>query len=90
MNGVGIAAAVILGPVGVLLLVAIVLRIRAQRHAPDWRVTRLADLDRVHVDPHWDETQQRLDGAPPPSWDPCVTKRPHQPEDPQQGEDDDR
>jgi hypothetical protein len=90
MSGLGIAALATLGPAGVLLAVAIVLRIRAQHHAPDWRVSHLADLSRVHVDPHWDETQRRLDGAPPPSWDSCVTERPHRPETPQQGADDDR
>jgi hypothetical protein len=84
MNGVGIAAAVILGPVGVFLLVAIVLRLRAQRNAPEWRADKLADLSREHIDPHWPQIHGTL-GDPPPGWDPCVVR---DPKTPQQGDED--
>jgi hypothetical protein len=84
MSGLGIAAVVILGSAGVLLLVAMFLRIR-ERSRHHYSKAELQDLSRDDIDPLWRERDQAsLEGPPPPSWDPCVTKRPHRPEDPPQ------
>jgi hypothetical protein len=87
MTGLGIAAAVILGPVGLFLLAAMVLRIREQlRHR--YSASELADLSRDDIDPHWQAIKDALPGCardtePPPEWDPCVVREPR---NPQQGD----
>ena len=78
MNGYGIAAAAILGPVGVFLAVAIFLRV-LERHQHQYSVAELQDLSRDDIDPHWPQVRETL-GDPPPSWDPCIVRDPRTPQ----------
>lgn len=48
MSGLGIAAAIILGPVGLFLLVAIVLRLR-ERRQHRYSLDELLDLSRTDI-----------------------------------------
>ena len=51
-------------------------------------LSALADLCRDDVDPGWPEVWATFPGHAndltevPPEWDPCVTSKPHRPEDP--------
>jgi hypothetical protein len=66
-----IAAAVILGLVGLFLAVATGLRCHYSRQ------------ERLAADSHYGEVRRMLDGPPPPDWDACVVR---DPKNPQQGE----
>jgi hypothetical protein len=61
MSGPGIAALAILGPAGLFLAVAIVLRIRERlRHR--YSVSELSDLSRDDIDPSWPGIRDTLPG----------------------------
>ena len=61
MSGIGIAALAILGPVGLFLLVAIVLRVR-ERRQHRYSLSELGDLSRDDIDPGWPEVRDTLPG----------------------------
>ena len=85
-----IASGVSLGISGLFLAVAavlLVLRLRwrlSQRH----QLSKLLHLTGDDVDPGWPEVWATFPGHAndltevPPEWDPCVTSKPHRPEDP--------
>ena len=62
MNGPGIAALAILGPVGLFLLVAIVLRLRERRQHRRYSLSELGDLSRDDIDPGWPGVRDTLPG----------------------------
>ena len=61
MNGLGIAALAILGPAGLFLLVAIVLRVR-ERRQHRLLTAELCDLSRDDIDPGWPGVRDTLPG----------------------------
>ena len=61
MSGLGIAALAILGPAGLFLLVAIVLRVRGKRRHR-YSLSELHDLSRDDIDPGWPEVRDTLPG----------------------------
>lgn len=61
MNGLGIAALAILGPAGLFLLVAIVLRLR-ERWQHRYSLSELTDLSRDDIDPGWPRIRDTLPG----------------------------
>lgn len=62
MSGIGIAALAILGPVGLFLLVAIVLRLRERRQHRRYSLSELTDLSRDDIDPGWPGIRDTLPG----------------------------
>lgn len=62
MSGLGIAAAIILGPAGLFLLVAIVLRVRERLHHRRYSLSELSDLSRNDLDPDWPGIRDALPG----------------------------
>ena len=61
MTGLGIAALLILGPAGLFLLVAIVLRLR-ERRQHRYSLSELQDLSRDDIDPGWPGVRDTLPG----------------------------
>ena len=61
MSGLGIAALAILGPAGLFLLVAIVLRLR-ERRQHRYSLSELGDLSRDDIDPGWPGVRDTLPG----------------------------
>lgn len=70
MSGLGIAAAVILGPAAVFLAIAIGLHCHCSRQR----------FRGGHAG--CENVRRALDGNPPPAWDSCIVT---DPKDPQQG-----
>ena len=92
-----IASGVSLGISGLFLAVAavlLVLRLRWRRQMKRCRqsqrhqLSKLLHLTGDDVDPGWPEVWATFPGHAndltevPPEWDPCVTSKPHRPEDP--------
>jgi hypothetical protein len=82
-SGVSLAISAAFVLVAAVLLVA---RLRNRHHIRHhYGEAELQDLSRDDIDPLWRERDRAsLDGPPPPSWDPYVTRSPHRPGNPPQ------